>query len=134
MRIGAVAAASGVSVETLRFYERRGLLTAPDRLPSGYREYPDEAVRMVRFVKHAQELGFTLDDIAGLLRLADGGPDSCETVRDLAQAKIDDVTEKIQRLAAINTALFQLVATCELPRADRQCPLLADVDPPMPDE
>lgn len=125
MRIGEVAAACQVSVETLRFYERRGLLAPPARRSSGYREYPGDAVRVVRFVKETQELGFTLDDIAGLLGLADGGPDSCDTVRDLAHAKIDDVKEKITRLTAMRTALDQLVATCERPRADRQCPLLA---------
>ena len=68
MRTGAVAAASGVSVETLRFHERRGLLAPPARLTCGYREYPHDAVRVVRFVKHAQDLGFTLDDIAGAAR------------------------------------------------------------------
>ena len=128
MRIGAVAAASGVSVETLRFYERRGLLAPPSRLPSGYREYPTDAVRVVRFIKHAQDLGFTLEDITGLLALAAGGPDSCDTVRDLAEAKIDTVNDKITRLVAIRDALTQLVATCERPRADRACPLLAEAD------
>jgi MerR family mercuric resistance operon transcriptional regulator len=127
MRIGAVAAASGVTVESLRFYERRGLLAPPARCPSGYREYPDEAVQVVRFVKHAQGLGFTLDDIAGLLALAGGGPDSCDTVRDLAEAKIDAVTGKIDRLTAIRDALRQLVATCQRPRPDRYCPLLDDI-------
>ncbi len=134
MRIGTVAAASGVSVETLRFYERRGLLAPPAWLPSGYREYPPDAVRMVRFVKHAQDLGFTLDDIAGLLALADGGPDSCDAVRDLAQAKIDTVTGKITQLVTIRDALQQLVATCQRPRPDRHCPLLKDVDHATPGE
>ena len=128
MRIGAVAAASGVSVETLRFYERRGLLAPPARLPSGYREYPTDAVRVVRFIKHAQDLGFTLEDVTGLLALAAGGPDSCHTVRDLAGAKIDTVNDKITRLVAIRDALAQLVATCERPRPDRICPLLAEAD------
>jgi MerR family transcriptional regulator, mercuric resistance operon regulatory protein len=128
MRIGAVAAASGVSVETLRFYERRGLLAPPARLPSGYREYLNDAVRVVRFIRHAQDLGFTLEDITGLLALAAGGPEGCDTVRDLAEAKIDTVTDKITRLVAIRDALAQLVATCERPRPDRTCPLLAEAD------
>ncbi len=116
-------------METLRFYERRKLLAPPARLPSGYREYPADAVQIVRFVKHAKELGFTLDDIADLLGLADGGPDSCDSVRDLAQAKIDAVTGKISSLIAMRDALAELVATCELPRADRHCPLLGEVEP-----
>ncbi len=115
-------------METLRFYERRGLLAPPARLPSGYREYPYDAVRVVRFVKHAQDLGFTLDDITGLLALAEGGPEGCDTVRDLAEAKIDTVTGKIAHLVAIRDALQQLVATCQRPRPDRACPLLDEVD------
>ncbi|MGR8010369.1 heavy metal-responsive transcriptional regulator [Streptomyces hypolithicus] len=129
MRIGEVAAASGVTVETLRYYERRGLLTAPARLSSGYRQYDPGAVHAVRFVKHAQDLGFTLTDIHSLLRLAEGGPDNCEDVRDLAQVKIDEVTAKVDRLTAIRSALEQLVSTCDLPRTDRVCPILADMDP-----
>jgi len=128
MRIGAVAAVSGVSVETLRFYERRGLLAAPARRSSGYREYPDDTVRVVRFVKHAQDLGFTLDDIAGLLALAGGGPESCDVVRDRALAKISTVTQKIAQLTAIRDALGQLVATCQQPHDERHCPLLESID------
>jgi MerR family transcriptional regulator, mercuric resistance operon regulatory protein len=128
MRIGQVAGAAGVTVETLRFYERRGLLPAPARAraSSGYRDYPGEAVAVVLFVKHAQLLGFSLDDVAGMLHLAAGGPDNCDTVRDLAQTKIDQITEKITLLDAMRAALGQLVATCQRPREDRQCPLLAD--------
>ena len=69
MRIGAAAERAGVNVQTLRYYERRGLLPRPPRRTSGYREFPDEAVRVVRFVKRAQDLGFTLDEIEELLRL-----------------------------------------------------------------
>ena len=78
----------------------------------------------------AEELSaFLADyDIGGLLALADGGPDSCDTVRDLAEAKIDTVTDKIAHLVAIRDALQELVATCERPRRDRACPLLAEVD------
>lgn len=128
MRIGTLATATGVSVETLRFYERCGLLAPPIRLSSGYREYPDTAVHVVRFVRHAKALGFTLNDITDLLALADGGPDSCDAVRDLATAKIDTVVNKIAGLSAIRDALQVLVASCELPRADRHCPLLVEVD------
>jgi Hg(II)-responsive transcriptional regulator len=124
MRIGAVARAAGVTVETLRFYERRGLIAEPTRSGSGYRDYPDRTVRVVRFVKHTQELGFSLDEIAGMLELADGGPDNCTVVRELAQTKIETVEAKIARLAAMRAALRQLVDTCQRPRPDRECPLL----------
>ncbi len=125
MRIGQVAAATGVTVEAVRFYERRGLLPAPARTGGGYRDYPDQVVAVVRFVKHAQQLGFTLDDIDGLLRLAAGGPDDCDAVRVLTAAKIDQVTQKIDRLEVMRAALGQLLATCQRPRPDRRCPLLA---------
>jgi MerR family transcriptional regulator, mercuric resistance operon regulatory protein len=125
MRIGQVAAATGVTVEAVRFYERRGLLPAPARTDGGYRDYPEQVVAVVRFVKHAQQLGFTLDDIDGMLHLAAGGPDDCDTVRELTAAKIDQVTQKIDRLEAMRTALGQLLATCQQPRPDRRCPLLA---------
>jgi DNA-binding transcriptional MerR regulator len=125
MRIGEVAEAANITVETLRFYERRGLLPAPARTSSGYRDYPVTTVDVVRFVKHAQQLGFALDDVDIMLHLARGGPDDCDAVRDLATAKIEDVTAKIQRLEAIRSALSQLVDTCQRPRSDRECPLLA---------
>ncbi len=126
MRIGHVADATGVTVEALRFYERRGLLPAPARTPSGYRDYPPEAVAVVRFIRHTQQLGFSLDDIAGMLEPAAGGRDNCDTVRDLAQAKIDHVSRKIWQLTTIRDALGDLVATCQRPRSDRECPLLAE--------
>jgi DNA-binding transcriptional MerR regulator len=129
MRIGEVAQAAGVTVEALRFYERRGLLPAPARTGSGYRDYPATTVDAVRFVKHAQQLGFALDDVSTMLRLARGGPDDCDAVRALATAKIDEVTAKIQRLEIIRTALTRLVDTCQRPRADRDCPLLASARP-----
>ena len=75
MRTAEVAATAGVNVQTLRYYERRGLLPAPERLGSGYRSYTPEAVRVVRFVKRSQQLGFTLDEIGSLLELAAGGPE-----------------------------------------------------------
>lgn len=133
MRIGEVAAACGVTVETLRYYERRGLLAPPSRQSSGYRQYAPGAVQAVCFIKRAQDLGFTLSDIQGLLHLAGGGPDNCHDVRDLTRAKIEEVTAKIDTLIAIRGALEQLADTCDMPRADRRCPLLAGFStPPEP--
>ncbi|ROT33447.1 MerR family transcriptional regulator [Micromonospora sp. HM5-17] len=129
MRIGQVAEATGVTVEALRFYERRGLLPTPARTSGGYRDYPLEAVAVVRFIRHVQQLGFSLDDIDGMLHLAAGGPDDCDAVRDLAEAKIDQISQKIAYLTAMRAALGQLVGTCQRPRPDRRCPLLAEVLP-----
>jgi DNA-binding transcriptional MerR regulator len=80
---------------------------------------------VVRFVKHAQQLGFALDDVDTMLHLVRGGPEDCDAVRDLATAKIEDVTDKIRRLETIRAALTQLVDTCRRPRQDRECPLLS---------
>lgn len=120
---------AAVNVETVRYYERRGLLAEPVRLASGYRVYPPEAVRVVRFVKRAQEVGFTLDDVEELLHLADGGPESCDTVRSMAQTRIDDLDRRIANLASMRDALARLAATCELPPDRRECPLLHALDP-----
>ena len=124
MRSGQVARDAGVNVETLRYYERRGILQAPERRASGYREYTEEAVGVVRFVKRAQELGFSLDEIETLLTLASGGPESCDSARTLASRKLGELDTKMRSIHAMQESLRRLVATCEMPRAERDCPLL----------
>ncbi|HET8758502.1 MAG TPA: MerR family DNA-binding protein [Solirubrobacteraceae bacterium] len=124
MRTSELADAADVNAQTLRYYERRGLLPAPERSAAGYRMYGQDALEVVRFVKRAQRLGFTLSDVEALLELADGGPDSCEAVREVAGERIEDLDRRIGELRAMRTALGRLVATCEQPRADRECPLL----------
>jgi Hg(II)-responsive transcriptional regulator len=124
MRIGQVARSAGVNIETLRYYERRGLLPEPQREASGYRLYPEDSVQVVRFIKRAQQLGFTLDDIEGLLRLAGGGPSSCREVRALAAAKIADMEERIEMLQAMRRSLLALVDTCHRRSGGRECPLI----------
>jgi DNA-binding transcriptional MerR regulator len=132
VRTSELAAAAGVNPQTLRYYERRGLLPEPERTSSGYRAYGWSAVAVVRFIKRAQRLGFTLSDVEALLELADGGPDSCDAARALAGDRIDDLDHRISELEAMRAALARLVATCEQPRTDRECPLLgvlvADAD------
>ncbi len=127
MRTGELASRAGVNVQTLRYYERRGLLARPERSPAGYRRYPEDAVDVVRFVKRAQELGFTLDEIADLLRLADGGPDDCDAVRVLAESRVAEIRRRIADLHNMQRALTELIATCELPRAHRSCPILTSL-------
>ncbi|MGN9912770.1 MerR family transcriptional regulator [Phytohabitans sp. LJ34] len=130
MRTGQVADQAGVNIQTLRYYERRGLLPAPARRASGYRVYGPDAVRVVRFVKRAQQLGFTLDEVESLLHLAEGGPDSCDGARDLATDKISDLDRRIVQLTAMRQSLQRLVVTCERPRTQRECPLLQSIDQP----
>src|SRR5262249_40809564 len=109
MRIGEVAARASVHVETLRYYERRGLLREPKRQPSGYRSYGEDSVRLVRFIKRAQVLGFTLSEIEELMRLAEGGPESCREVRAVTRAKIQDLDQRITSLVAMRRSLVGLV-------------------------
>ena len=124
MRSGQVARDAGVNVETLRYYERRGILQTPARRASGYREYTNEAVGVIRFVKRAQELGFSLGEIETLVTLAAGGPASCDSARALATRKLDELDAKMRSISAMQDSLRRLVATCEMPRSERDCPLL----------
>lgn len=127
MRSSEVAAQAGVNVQTLRYYERRGLLDEPPRSASGYRAYPADAVAVVRFVKRAQEHGFSLVEIEELLNLAEGGPDDCQAARELANAKMTQLADRIADLQRMQRSLAELVATCELPRADRCCAIIEDL-------
>jgi DNA-binding transcriptional MerR regulator len=117
-----------VNPQTVRYYERRGLLAEPARSAGGYRCYPPDALQRIRFIRRAQELGFTLTDVATLLDLSDGGPDSCDAVRALATQKIVDLRRRIADLQALQAGLARLVATCDLPRGQRECPILDELD------
>lgn len=124
MRSSELAQRASVNTETLRYYERRGLLQPPPRTPGGYRDYPPAAVELLRFIKRAQELGFTLDEVEELLHLNAGGPDSCDAARELAQSRRADLETRIVDLQRMHDSLTDLIATCELPAADRACALL----------
>lgn len=124
MTVGQLARGAQVKVATIRYYERRGLMPDPSRRASGYREYPPESVRTVRFIKRAQSLGFTLDEIAQLLRLAVGMPRSCSSVRVLATRRIEEMDHKISMLQSMRASLMRLVRTCRRPQKRRDCPLL----------
>jgi Hg(II)-responsive transcriptional regulator len=128
MRTSELAGQAGVNTETLRYYEHRGLLTQPPRTPGGYRDYPAAAVELLRFIKRAQELGFTLDEVEELLHLDTGGPDSCDAARALAEHRRADLEQRIRDLQRMHDSLADLVATCDLPRADRSCALLEAID------
>lgn len=125
MRTSELAGQVGVNPETLRYYERRGLLHEPPRTASGYRDYPVAAVTLLGFIKRAQQLGFTLDDVEELLHLDRGGPEGCDAARELAQARRTDLEARIADLSRMRDSLTELVSTCVLPRADRSCSLLA---------
>ena len=128
LRIGEVAERGGVNLQTIRYYEREKLLPEPPRLASGYRLYPDQTVRRVRFIKRAQEIGFTLAEIRELLAIRiDSGRDSAE-VRALANAKINDIEEKIQTLHRIKEALGRITERCSGCGPASECPILESID------
>ncbi len=123
--IGALAGASGVSVETIRYYQREKLVAEPARPPGGVRRYGDRDVARLRFIKSAQRLGFSLNDVADLLRLDDGA--GCSVVRVRAQGKLDEVRERLADLQRMEAALAELVDRCAVSRGMVRCPLIASL-------
>lgn len=121
--VGQVAKQAGVNLQTVLYYERRGLISAR-RAESGYRIFGADAVRMIRFIKNAQALGFTLEEIKGLLRLRVGQSARCAEVRQRAERHMRDVEAKIEALAAMRSALSRLVTSCRRRRTTPQCPIL----------
>ncbi|MGQ0710434.1 MAG: Hg(II)-responsive transcriptional regulator [Rhodoferax sp.] len=125
LSIGVFARAAGVNVETIRFYQRKGLLLEPDKPYGRIRRYGEADVMRVRFVKSAQRLGFSLEEIAELLRLEDGT--HCEEARSLAEHKLKDVREKMAGLARMEAVLSELVCACHARRGNVSCPLMASL-------
>jgi MerR family mercuric resistance operon transcriptional regulator len=122
LSIGRVATAVGVNVETIRYYQRRGLLQVPMKPLAGYRNYPPEMVKRIRFIKRAQALGFTLEDVAGLLQLNDS--DACTKTRDLAARKLALIEQKISELTNMRGALSKLVDQCDRKLERDACPII----------
>ena len=123
--IGAFAKAAGVTVETIRFYQRKGLLPEPDKPYGGIRRYGQTDIARVRFVKSAQRRGFSLDEIAELLRLDDGT--HCDEASRLAEHKLQDVREKMADLARMEAVLSELVCACHARKGNVSCPLIASL-------
>jgi MerR family copper efflux transcriptional regulator len=128
LSIGDVAKQAHVHVETLRYYERRGLLARPPRSTSNYRLYAEDTVRRLRFIKDAQELGFSLKEILELLSLRAEPTTSCEDIRERAETKINDIEEKMCALQAMKRALANLVKECSGSGPITECPILESFD------
>jgi MerR family transcriptional regulator, copper efflux regulator len=124
LTIGEVAKQARVHVETLRYYERRGLLVKPLRSKSNYRQYADDTVRRVRFIKAAQALGFSLKEIQELLSLQAAPQATCADIRTRAETKITAIDAKIDLLIAVKHALSKLVEECSTDGPLRGCPIL----------
>jgi MerR family mercuric resistance operon transcriptional regulator len=122
--IGVVARQSGCGIETIRFYEKAGVLPRAQRTESGRRIYDEGDVARITFIRRARELGFSLDDVRGLLRLAEGKEDACEKVQSVAQHHLDEIAVKIADLMTMQTVLGALVVRCE-EDDNTTCPLIA---------
>ncbi len=122
--IGQVAKRAGVGVETVRFYERKGLIEQPRKRTSGYRVYPDDVVQRIRFIRHAKALGFTLAEIGELLSLRPDPRTNCATVKERAQGKMADIDEKIASLTKMHRSLTKLVHACDRRSQTAECPIL----------
>ena len=124
LRIGQLAERARVNVQTVRFYERRGLIAEPERTAAGYRRYPPDVVRRIRFIKRAQDLGFSLSEITELLDLRARSPVACKAVEGKARKKIALVETKISELERIKRALEDLADDCAVRAPSGECPIL----------
>lgn len=125
IKIGVLADAAGVNVETIRFYQRKGLLPEPERPYGSVRRYGAAELARVRFIKSAQRLGFSLEEVAELLKLEDGT--RCVEARHLAERKLADVRQRLIDLQRIESVLSALVAKCSAVRGRVNCPLIASL-------
>lgn len=132
LTIGAVAKLAEVNIETVRYYERRGLVPRPPRSASNYRLYSDVTVRRVRFIKRAQELGFTLKEIKDLLALRVTPKATGADVRRRVKAKIEDIDSKIASLQAMRDSLSKLARKCSGEGSISSCPILESLDREAP--
>lgn len=135
LTIGALARRAGVGVETVRFYERRGLIARPPRPRSGFRVYPGEAADRIRFIRHAQALGFTLTEAGELLALRVAPGADCAAVRSRAVTKLTGVERRIDELRRVRDALKRLIAACPNRGAIANCSILdalSTATPPSP--
>ena len=127
MTVGIAAKRAGVKIDTIRYYERRALLPKSPRTEAGYRTLTDETVQRLRFIKHAQALGFTLNEIKQLLALRLTPGKTCADVRSRAEAKTADIERKIRSLQVMKRALQQLVSACRSDGPATKCSFLENL-------
>lgn len=128
LTIGSLAEAAGVKVPTVRYYERRGIIAEPPRTAAGYRQYDESVVDRIRFIRQAQDLGFTLEEIEDLLSLRVRGPESCVVVEAATRTKLASVQSKLRELERLKGVLQGLVRACEQRERTSECPVLALLD------
>ncbi len=128
LTIGQLAQRARVGVETIRFYEREGLISEPPRRPSGYRDYPLETVTRIVFIRRAKNLGFSLKEISELLDLRVRPRRNCDLVKRNADAKIADIDTKIAALRRMRRALLNLTKACDERAPTTECPILTSLE------
>lgn len=128
MNIGAVAEQTGLSRETLRFYEKRGIVQPSGRTPSGYRTFDADAVPTLRFVRNLKKLGFTLAEIQEFLKLKGSKKESSDRIRKLVQKKLREVNEKAAAIAVLQKTLARLTDLCDGRKTIEHCPIIAAVN------
>ncbi len=124
LKRGNLAKMAAVNIETIRYYEKQGILPEPDRSPSGYRQYNEETVNRIRFVKRAQKLGFSLSEIKQLLKLSGGEITDCDEVKDIALKKLEAIREKIINLQKLDSILSNLATQCDRQQSIKSCPII----------
>ena len=128
LTIGQLAKRANVGVETVRFYEREGLLEEPDRRASGYRQYDEDVVRRLEFIRKAKDLGFTLKEIKELLSLKLDPSTTCADVKERAETKIEDIEGKIRTLQRMKRALVKVTKSCSGSGPTSECPILESIE------
>ena len=128
LTIGLVAKESATGIETIRYYEREGLVKSPPRSASGYRQYPEDTVKRLRFIKNAKELGFSLKEIKEPLSLRVSPEANCCRVKKHTEAKIVDIKERIQELRKIEKTLKKITVACDEQSPLGDCPVLEALD------
>ena len=128
LKSSALAELGGVNLQTIRYYEREGLLPEPPRLRSGYRVFPEAAVHRVQFIKRAQELGFSLKEIRELLSIRIDPTKECSDVQRLAKAKVADIEARIRTLQSMKGVLSKLAEACPGCGPSSECPILESID------
>ena len=128
MTIGQIADSTGLNVQSIRFYERKGLLPDVSRTAAGYRQFDMDAIRRIQFIKHAQVVGFSLREISDLLSLQIDPNGSCQTVKRYASEKIEQLDERLSSLKKMRNALVNMMEMCDDGLPARSCPILDALD------
>jgi MerR family transcriptional regulator, copper efflux regulator len=124
MTIGQVAKGAGVGIETIRFYEREGVIDKPHRRESGYRDFPSDTITRIKFIKVAQQLGFSLKEISELLALSANPKEKCSAVKRKAETKLTQIKQKIADLKRMQRVLSHVTEACDSNRPITECPIL----------